>query len=212
MALPNITTGAIFSVTFDGRCFGQQVMNKFYYKVGVTSAGPDPFAALFEALDAQLSVVLGMYTRYRLMLPSNWDATINRYQVLSPDRLVAFDVDKVGLHGTNTFETLTANVAACITRRGSFANRHNIASTHILRTEDAAFITDGKLTALAKGALSLFKGHLTTSLDIATDSGDTNLIPVIFNKNIPADSVPVTSTLTQETVRVMRRRTLGIGS
>lgn len=211
----NVAANQIIEVTFKGKCLEQEVMNKFHLKIADVPAGQTTFDEFVASLDALLATVPELYSSYRLAMPVNWEATDNVYQIIHPTRYVAQKVDKTGVVGGNTFTTLTANVAVCLTKRGDLAGRKFISTTHLLGTTVDGFIEDGRLTPFAATALGLISTKMKGFVTVGVDLGDVNAFWGIYHKDGGTDEekwTNITSVLTQQSVRVMRRRTLGIGS
>lgn len=201
----------IVELTMMGKFEGNDVMNKFHYACISVSGAPQGSQAVFAALDTNLSGVAGLVNLVRLLAPSNYTLRFNRYQVIAPVRQVAYPIAK-DVGGLNTFTTLTGNIAVALTKRGDLAGRKNISTTHVIGTTAEDLIEAGKLTATAKTLAENIAAFMDNQVSITVGGVDYEFGPVIFHKNEPANPTPITSVIVQDTVRVMRRRTLNVGS
>jgi len=200
----------IIEVTLLGRCADQAVQNKFHYAVTEVDGPPEPSSDVFDTLHANLTAGGGLIKLIQLMAPEDYEIINTRYQVISPVRQVGYPkVTNMG--GLNTFNTQTANVAFCITKRGDLAGRKNISTSHIIGTTDPALMEDGLLTPAAKTLAQTIADFINNEVSFTVVDTAYDLGSVIFHPTDPLNPTPITSCVVQDTVRVMRRRTVGLG-
>jgi hypothetical protein len=196
----------IVEVTMIGSLFGQTIRNVFHYRVLTASSAITYVQAAFhiaQNFDAGpdspgLPILAASAPQYV------WDKT--RVQRISPTRDVYVE-STVALPGTNEVAT-TSNVSSVITKRGGLGNRHNIGSVHIAAPPTAAQVA-GKWNAAYMLKLEAVAGNMTKLLKWALDGLELRMC--IYNRKVAIESKLVEFTQPQDTVRVMRRRTLRVG-
>lgn len=201
----------IIELTMMGKYENNDVQNKFHYACISVSGAAQSSASVFAALDANLSGVAGLVNLMRLLAPSNYTLRVNRYQVIHPVRQVAYPIVK-NVGGLNTYTTLTGNIAFALTKRGDLAGRKYISTTHVIGTTAEDLIDGGKITAAAQTLAENIAAFMDNQVSITVGGVDYEFGPVIFHPTDPSNPTPITSVLVQDTVRVMRRRTLNVGS
>jgi hypothetical protein len=150
-----------------------------------------------------------LLTRYIAALPSNWFYTDTWYQIIEPMR--HRKVQQLGALGPggSGAEALTQNVSAAITRVGDLAGRRYIGGIRIPLGTDLPAIDGGKTTAgqetLLRNLADAMKLNVITSGFVATFRPQVG----VTRGGVP--SVDLEDAFPQQTVRVMRRRTVGLG-
>lgn len=205
--MPVFTVGDVCLVTVNGELCGQRTMNTFpYYASNVTGTPTD--AQVFAALDAQFAALNGFRPRLRDCLPQNWVGLPTWYQVIKPTRYRKVYGAEFG-NGAFEADALTANVQASITRYGAIANRRNIGGVRIPIPQDTTVCNDGYLSTAYKAALNLF---LTQMIQVRTlTSPAVTLVPLVGLATGGISETPLDGAVVQDTVRVIRRRTVGLG-
>jgi len=102
---------------------------------------------------------------------------------------------------------LPPNVALTITKRSDVAGRHGVGSLHMPGTGIAG-LNGGEWIPVYLDSFGSLLTALHQSVNIEFGQ---NLVPVIFNRTTPTDSVEITSANSNVTVRTMHRRTVGVG-
>lgn len=133
-----------------------------------------------------------------------------RYQWIFPDRYSPVQVDDNCGAGQNANDGLPSNVAGVITKRSIFAGPHGHGSFHMSGL--SAGDTNGALLAGPyKVLLSVIAARLDDSISLSALLSGASLVPVIHDRASPATSAQWGEASVQDTARVMRRRTLGVG-
>lgn len=205
MSLPVDT---IIEAGLVARCCGQRVLNVFHYRVKEVSA----LTQYADEMDAFISkfaeVQIGsMMAKIIEISPGNWELLRVTAQAIHPTRLrrITQASTEVG-SGENS---MVSNLQASITTGAIFAGRQYIGGKRFLIGPDLANL--GVINSGAKVTL----GQLADTLleDVQSASGGGVYGPVIFHRN-PA-TTPRWNDLyvafPQDTVRVLRRRTVGLG-
>jgi len=208
MGLPVANVNDKLLISFRGTVYGQRIINTFAYNL----SGVAPFTSWTDLITSLNTALIGAgRLRQKFLACSITSYTLDtiRYQVLFPTRYVAVDFPQVAQIGTLGSDAFTANTAVTITRRGQTANRQNISSLHIVGANDSALADQGVLKAAYKTPLGVLGLELLTAYLL--DAGATQLDPIIFHRTSPSLVTGITQTLTQDTLRVMRRRTVRVG-
>jgi len=202
MAYP-IAAGSILEVSEIGRLNEQRVMNTFHYMC--TASYEDGLATLtlfanaFEAAD-------GVHSRYVECLSEDVTDIQIRYQWITPLRYIYLSRNPAKGEGQIADGSLPPNTAMTVTKVGELANRHNIGGWHLpgvpLSAQDG-----GRLSAPQIALLQAFAEEATSEIVIVAAP----FLPVIFNRAEPSESAHAIGFRLQDTIRVERRRTVGLG-
>lgn len=206
-----IDIGDIIEVGWESEFNAQRFLNVMHYRKQVNQTVPT--TAIQE--EAQIAVELStggagtLVDLYRDCLPSNLTLHRVRVQVIRPLRLVP-RYGSIEAAGTAATTAQQGNLSAVITFKSDFAGRNQQGSFHVPALPkdmalggylaDAGFIADFN----ALGA------KLIQSITPAGTGAE--YLPVILHPNghVP-DGNGITDYICQSTVRVMRRRTVGVG-
>jgi len=202
-----VLIGDLVNVTVAGTLCGQRTLNSFPYRIEIAPSDTnyDNFAS---ALNDIVTDTGGIYDAMRGALPSNWNASAIWVQVIRPIRLrkISFPLVSGGTWGA---AAQTANIQASITRVGDTANRKNVGGVRIPISGDATASVNGLLTNTMKTALMALAVVMENNIVAPATVG--TLVPLIGipkTGNITADLVDA---FPQDTTRVLRRRTVGLG-
>ncbi len=203
----DIDPGAILQLSFEGSLFSQQIMTVLSYKLvgeGVLEDGA-------AAADAFLADAIAAGGIYRLWLDCLAQSAINcdaYAQWITPTRYAYRTAGAGNQVGTIGFDCISPNYSAGITRRGELANRHSISNLHMPAVPDTG-VQEGRIQLVYETPLQTF---MEKSLEAFTVGFGLDLVPVAFNRADPSASVVLVEGFLQDTARVMRRRTVGVGA
>lgn len=189
---------------------GQTCMNTFPFVAKGITGSPPAIAAMEKLIDA--SILAGNYVDLlRGCMAQN--CVINQVwaQIIGPVRVRARKrtVNIIGNY-TET-DGLTANVQASIERYGELAGRHQQGAIRVpIGTDDSCF-DDGELTPAMKSALELLGNEMTQSLTVTDTGWNVSFDPCVGVAKQELDWVITEGTIVQDTVRVIRRRTVRVG-
>jgi hypothetical protein len=186
MAYP-IPTGAIVAASWIGNCLGQRTLTTMHFRMTNPTDLPDGQAAL-NVLAAAIQGTGGLQAKLMAPMASNVEVLALRLQWIHPVRYI--------------FEQYVT-----VERRGVVADRHNRGTLHLWGVPQDGF-TGGLVSSTYTTAAGPFVG--AQHVDIATVAQG-RYIPIIFNRNAPDNSPEIESALQQGTIRIMRRRTVGVG-
>lgn len=199
-----ISNGAVLQTLFRGTLYGQDVMNTFHY-VYDGPVIPSGLLALINISSVNATMQANMALWRDCVSADVIDMRIV-VQWIFPLRFRAFTTPMVPNIG-NGGASLTANTASVVTLVADQASRHGIGNKHLpglpTGSLDNGFLTNGQVvsnqdfgTAMASSILGFMGGALH---------------PVIYNRAAPASSLLVVGAEVNPTVRVQRRRTVGLG-
>jgi len=201
-----VAVGDIVQTTLVGSLFGQTIMNTFHYGMETVTGAPTQLAVANEIL-TKYAVAGGFYDKFLGCCPDNY--TLEQVWVqFVLDTRYRKRVSIQGLPGTFAGSAATANTAAVISRFGAAANRRNQGSVHIACGSDTTWMNLGVLTVPFINALGQFEPYLFSPLTLATLG---TLQPVLIHGTSKLNAIPLIGATTQDTSRVMRRRTVRLG-
>jgi len=194
-------------LTVVGDLCGQTTMNTFPYQViQITGAAPNQqpaFIAFYNALRAGGRLLAD----YQAAMPPNWTHRQSWFQQIRSVRYRKVVITENWSGTFNDEDAVTANVQASITRFGSLANRHEVGGIRVPAGTGTTYHINGLLGVDYKAALS----------DVADEmSRDVTALAVIYRPLVGLNKPPYPLTwcegaFVQDTTRVIRRRTVGLG-
>lgn len=199
--------GAVMQVTFEGDLMGQQVMTTFSY-IFESEAPVDGVQAISIMQTDVNTAVTGLYAKYRAAICSAVNNLRQVYQWVTPVRYAAVTLIPTVRTGSIVTEPLPANVCAVITRQGDLAKRTDISNLHIPGLPIAA-VADGYIDGAHAAKLQEL---IEIALAEAVVGFGTLMKPVAFHRSAPALSSVLRTGYVQDTSRVLRRRTVRVGS
>jgi len=202
-----LSVGDIVMVSIVGSLNNQRTMNTFPYRVSAVTGTPTIQSAA-NALKNSLTAGGGLVPAYIGCTPSNMLINDLWIQVIRPARFRK-EVFAINSAGDSGIAANTSNVAATISRQGELALRRAQGCIHVpLGTTSDAF-EDGVLTPSQKALLDTLASKM--NLNIITTGTVVTYIPLIGLPPFGNPTVDTYATGTQTTVRVVRRRTVGLG-
>lgn len=205
MGLP---ANAVVAVTYKGTLCGQTTLNTVHYRVSNPSTIPvvademDELANRFTAVGA-----LDILTAYRGCLPDNMTVNYVRLQPVYPVRYRAVQKN-IGLPGLAD-SSFVSNLQASITWVTELAGRNQTGGIRIPQGPNN--VDNGKWLGAWQNVLMLLGESLSSLVNAGQGGG--SYLPVIYHRSVNAfpKYQDVTSFIVQDTVRVIRRRTVGLG-
>lgn len=194
-----------------GRMNNQRLMNVLHYRLERVGASVlDGIEVISKMNEKLMSPVGGVIEVLRGMSNPAWSYEGCVYQWIHPNRYVSVRINDGAGAGLLAGVALPQNVASVLTKRSQFGSRHGIGSIH-LGGMGAGDVTNGLLTVTRISKSVELADVLTVSVDMSDLVADAEMEPIILNKAAPADSYDFHDITIQNTVRVQRRRTVGLG-
>lgn len=202
--------GSIFEVTLRTTVCNQKCLNVLHYVVETESSETSIVAETIQLATAiETAGGLGDKFRGALSALAIHDETVAQCIKDTLGTRFARQVLDVGDPGELAGDVLTANVAAVITKRTSFSGRWAVGSFH-MGGVPGSYFSGGLITdAPYKAALNALASEILQS--VTTASGG-EYQPVIYHPDgLHGGHTMILETELQDQVRVMRRRTVGLG-
>jgi len=203
---PLSQVGEKYLLTFVGSLLNQRTMTQMVYRVKTYHAG-DTIGDICNQLISGVKIINLLMDKYLACMPGNYTLVAIWAQQIALSRYAKVTSVEAEA-GTAGQPANTANVAAVVTRRAVEAGRFAVSNLHLPAPTTDSWIEDGMLTADAKTALTAFG---VESVNNITLSGGSVLEPVIFRGPERTAGIVLGQSEVQDTVRVMRRRTVRIG-
>lgn len=205
--MAGLNVGDVVALSYQGLILGQRTINTLHYVVQISSTNTSVLPALTSLASAFSTGAVSPTLPLLAAMPQNWTLTHIRAQRVSPTRSAFVDYAD-GRPGQLVTDAESTNVNATITKRTISGTRPGIGSFHApaIPVDGFAF---GLLTAAYK---ILTETYAIRFINVFIDPVDnTQLQPIVFHKAVPSASFPIVSITVQNTLRVMRRRTVGVG-
>lgn len=198
----------VVGIQIHGTIFGQRTISTWWYRVLVPSTSASYITALTHVVSNFDAGADSPGPAFSLAAPQNWTWNFTRGQVVSPTRKIYVE-SVVGQPGQIAEDATTPNLQGSITRRSELGTRRNISSLHSVALPPTGQV-DGLLSA---GYKALLATVATKSLNILDWVGDAvELQPIVWGPATPTDTTrAITSTIVQDQVRTLNRRTVGRG-
>lgn len=208
---PAATANLMFKVLWEGLLCGQQLRTSLFFQCSkVPAAGgtiEDAAVALKDA-DSYASIRSAFLT----CAPLNYTLVRETFQPRQQNVWYTKLVFPVGLPGARPAAT-AANRQATVVRRGIFASRKGVGGIRVPMSDAAGIAVDGVYVQAVRDMLDAFSETLRPN--VATDEAD----PWIYKQGIMSTANDGITPLFSETfesfsqpeVRVIRRRTVGLG-
>lgn len=209
MAIPAVND--IYLITFQGRLSNQVIMSTFWYKM--TQLGPEATVLdVYQTLRTQTTAGGALQAKLLNALPVSYGLEQVWFQKIYPTRIMkgVYIDNSVGAFAAPAD---TANLAAVIERRAEKADRRSVSTLHVPLPNANTIGSEGIITdALYKNALDALALQMVQEI-VGAGAVPSKFRPIVFNPRalqILTDREIVQCT-TQTTIRVMRRRTVGLG-
>lgn len=203
-----ISPGAVCLVTFEGRLQSQQVMNVSAWLFNTGSTLPDGRVAL-NAIINRMQEANQPYALWIDCLSSQVTQGQITAQWVYPTRYGYVKANASPSVGQVGGAAGAPNVAVCITRRTGLSGRKQQSDIHMFGVP-AALNDNGVVNVTGKAKYDAYGDAMTRTVTMAVPAF--SLAPVPFSKVAPANVSQYIEYQTQNYLRVMRRRTVGLGS
>lgn len=206
--MANAVVGQIYLVTFKGTMAGQTLLNTFRYRLetlgtAITTADITTNMDLLIASGGNLS------PKFIGAVPPQYTLDERWYQCVSPSRIRKVIVN-AALAGTFAGTGSTPNASVSIERFAEVATRHGVGRLQLPAANDSANVTNGIINGPGyTGALAALAAQMILPLTLPT-VGST-MKPVLQDLRNPGVFNYIIGASAKNTMRVMRRRTVGVG-
>lgn len=210
MAAPAV--GQFYLVTIEGRLANQTTLSTFWYRLAVLG-NESNVEQVYSDMNDVIQDADGLADLFARCCPDDWVSPRVWIQCIAPTRLASHKFVNGDVGGDLT--AFTANTDAVILRRGEVANRRNVSTLHVPIAVNDTNCDDGVLlvTGVKPKLLELAAQMLVPIALPGIVPG--RMDPVVYNPKPKPPLVPshalIVSTVVEDTVRVMTRRTVGRG-
>jgi len=202
-------SGQIYQVTISSTLNSQRIMSSFTYELENVPAGGSTTKQACDAIKDFFIGGTGIIPLYQDCVPQNMTLNELWVQVIGPTERYVKEVYNLSVDGLWPSDALTSNVAAVITRTTEKSGRSQVAPLHLPCATDPDSIFQGSLDSDLLVAMALLCAKIPVQIGVVPNL---TFDPVIYHgppPKLPADRVE--RAVAQSTVRVMRRRTVGLG-
>lgn len=204
----SLDTGDIVEVRVNYLMYGQRMMNVFHYKMdgsGSINDGPTDVSETAQNVAAGIDQWVAKW-----LAGGSTDCTVTdvEAQKIYPTRY-PYQRTLVGENGVIETATLPQNIQLSIEKVGEVADRHGVGRVEVPGIP-AAYASAGRVLEVGRDWLAELAFALALDIEAPFET-PTRLVPIIFNRAAPATSQLLTTTRLNDTVRVARRRTVGVG-
>jgi len=205
-----LPANCVLNAQMFGHLNGQAIITLFQYRFDGTPSSLDYTAYLDDFAQSWADVVTGIEPLLRSVFPDNYEYDFLRLQVVYPQRLRFMEYSKA-VTGNSGNDASTSNLAVSIERWSKINKRRGIGRIQIPLGDNE--YVDGIVNNVPyKNALALVKTRMTEPILTGGTGTSGTWNPVIANTAAPQIVIsPVDGATIKTTVRVMRRRTVGLG-
>lgn len=191
---------------------GVSLMNVWHYK-NLSEFSSGNFTDGKEALENLLSAIDvdpdGLTDALETYLSDQVTFKYLQAQWIDPTRYAYIRALPVKTAGTVAGDAAPQNVAVSVTLKTDNAGRHAVGRTQFAGVAAAA-VDDGSVNPAVKGGLQTIVTDILMGPYTIGDPAESFGL-CILNRGAPGQSILVTDAIAQDSVRVMRRRTVGLG-
>lgn len=204
LAIPN---GTLIEFRIDTRFMNQQCLNVFHFVLDHVGGLPDYSAAMADFL-TEVQNVNKLYDKWQACVSSDVGHITLYAQAIFPTRYAYVTAVPFIDQGGALAGAEATNCAVAITKRAITTGRHSHGVLHMFGVPQG-FTLNSQLNGVG---LPPFQDLVAVINNNVVPAAGTIWRPVIFNKDAPADSQEVDNCVLADYLRVMRRRTVGLGS
>lgn len=197
-----LSNNATVQVVINSALNGQAILNVLHYRFNGTA--PD-YTLAMASLNAAIKGTGGIIDNLLSCMSNEAQIVSIWSQPIYPVRYRAVP-EPVGGNGLTLGEAMPQNVAAVLTKQSESAERWGIGSFHIGGIARDS-VTGGNINVGLTTPMNVLGLQLTQSFE----DGEFQFTPILWSPRTPARQTPWNLFKVQRTVRVMRRRTVGVG-
>lgn len=204
MALP---ANSVIELTLQGSCLNQTILNVFHYAVKTPSSITLVTDEVAEFNDHMMTAGVGSFRNtFLACLPDNYTLDYSVAQAVYPIRYIR---QRIGVTAAGVGDPVeAANTQVSITTQTVFAGRQFVGGKRLLASNNNAL--GGKWAGSYLALVQGFADEMLVEQTVTTGGGV--YIPVIWHKPPGSGGVnQIIRAFVQPEVRVIRRRTVGLG-
>lgn len=209
-----VAIGAILEVSYAGKLAGQKTLTVLHYSLTALAPGPTVDGDLITAAAAGTVFNLegpgGILAEYLECISQDFELSRIRYQWVNPVRYSYIEEIPVTALGLFVGASMPPNIAAVVGKRNDSTGRLNRGSVHLPGVPVVA-VEDGLLTSPATSRYADYGSIIKQSHALTFSGGTATITPVIYHAAVPSASPSFNAFIVMPEVRIMRRRTVGVG-
>jgi len=208
MADPNV--GDVFLVSFNQTLLGQKLISTFYLKITNLNGSFPTLDTASNDLYTAISAANQLRDKFLITIPTNCfldNTTIQRiYPIRQRKRTYGVSTPGGGLGAAEA-----SNVQASIERRDDLANRKSVGALHpVVPPIPTTVIVGNAFSAAQQTSLNALAAKMFGTVNAG--AAPVVWTFVLYHKStVPPSTTDIVTAFPQPTVRVMRRRTAGVG-
>lgn len=207
MASYPFAAGSVFTLTVVGSQNGQTTLNVLHYRA-VDTADTTDYVSFCGGLNTEFCAAGQMRDKWLACCGEEWEMKALWVQAVYPTRLVKQVFAYTGKVGTGGAECYPQNVAAVIDKTTQYASRWGRGSLHLAGTVLGAD-TGGVWDVDYVSTLAELAGRMLQQ--IGDGPINPGVKPIIWSPKTPTRYPDLLDAQPRTTIRVMRRRTVGVG-
>lgn len=208
--MANVSVNDVVLVTVVGRYFGQTTMNTYPHLITATTGTPT-IQETMESLNTALKATGKLIRTQQACCPADWVHSYTWCQVIRPTRYRKWVFPGVG-DGTFSDEpSSTANLQATIERYAEESGRHDQGAVRLPIGTHSDFGDDGLISIALSSKMELHAQQMRATTVTSTTLGGATLRPLTGVTAPSWTPLAVFGTSVKDTIRVIRRRTVGLG-
>jgi len=207
--MADANVGDIYALTYRGTLAAQTIMSTFAYRLQSLDGTPT-VVTIYDFMDTLFNdTASNLKDLLQDVLPDNYLFVDCRIQRVATQRIDAKIYDLTPAGGNFGFDATTANLAGVILRRGEVATRKSQSTLHLPYADKETGLANGLVSASYKTVAGALATYIKADKTLPT----TTMVirPVVYNRGSSPNFTAITRTAVQDTLRVMRRRTVGLG-
>jgi len=204
---PAAPVGAIFLSTMRYQHAGQILRNQFHWRLEANQ-NTRPVNVVCDALDAEMNKLNGIFKKMQVIRESGCVLLDTAHQMIRPARYAGVGYAKNVAGDVLTIGISVTQLAAVLVRRSVNATRRGLSRIHMPIAADPGVIDNGVLSATTLTTM----GEIGNAILNTTTLGDgMSVLPIVFNPGADPEYAYIQTFAVQNQVRVVRRRTVGLG-
>lgn len=186
----------------------QVVLNVFYYRCRVAPSSGTVAENILSLLQHLWLVPTGLlWDKYADVMADSWTFRGARGQKIAPTREAYVEMPDIGGGTVDPAGLNVSNLAWVIVKQSELAGRRGKGTLH-LNLSSSDWIDSGRLAAAGNAVRVALRDFLD---DAVTPAGGGEYDPVIYHPGFSPNYSRITHCTIKDTIRVMRRRTVGQG-
>lgn len=204
-----VANASVVALVLRGRMEGQDVMNVLHYRLSAGGTINDGRTYLQNFINVVNSPA-GLVSRWKNCLSAQVAGMLVTAQWIAPIRYGALTSTTVPGQGSQLGPAMPVNTAGAITRRTERAGRGEVGTIHMPGLIKD-WVVNGLLTGAASTAYDDFAAISLQTVSVLAPTA-VDFFPILYRRQAPFAPEALSNYAIQPTARVMRRRTVGLGS